>query len=190
MFPGPAHGVPCPWGAWAPRRGRLGQGQGGCAVGGVGCTGGEAAFLSHGWSLSVWGWEVAWDQLSPSLPQAAPAVPALAQECPCKLSCTDPGPRGNFLPAPGGTERWAGCSDTPEFGNRQMQKVCRGAFPSQPPAFSLCSAPRLPPALSPCVCPGQRPSARPPVCPLHPLPTPGLRPQHPRALLAQLSSNV
>lgn len=69
-------------------------------------------------------------QLSPSLPQAAPAVPALAQECPCKLSCTDPGPRSNFLPAPGGTERWAGCSDAPKFGNRQARcrKCALGLF--------------------------------------------------------------
>lgn len=157
---------------------------------------GKVAFLSPSWSLSVWGWEVSWGrqnvspQLSLSLPRTAPALPALDPNIPASSLAQ------TWVPlATSSHSRWPqGVLETLEFENRQMQKVCCGVFPFPPPALSLLSAPRLPPAPLACILPGQQLSACLParlsVCPLHPLQTPGLRPQHPRALLAQLSSNV
>lgn len=122
--------MPCPWGAWAPRRGRLDQGQGGCAVGGVGCTGGEAASLSHSWSLSVWGWEVAWGpavsvpschRLSPrqrllcphllrSVPASSPAPTRVPAATSSRLQVARRGGRGALTHRSLGTARCRKCA--------------------------------------------------------------------------------
>lgn len=163
----------------------------GTAGWGRGCTEGKVAFLSPSWSISIWGWEVAWGrrnfspQLSLSLPRTAPALLLLFQMSLQALS-HKPGSPWQLPPALGGP---GGCWKH-ESENRQMQEACCGVFPLLPPAFSLFSAPCLPPALLTGLLPDQRLSACLSVCPHHPLQTPGLCPQHPRALLAQLSSNV
>lgn len=89
-------------------------------------------------------------------------------------------------PTPGGP---GGVLETLGFENCQMQKVCCRVFPFRHlhPPGSL-----LPPAASASHM-GSRGRGSPPArlsVPLHTLQTPGLHPQHPRALLAQLSSNV